>query len=275
MIRLIVSDVDGTLAPEGAKELDPQLFLLIRKLKELGIRFVAASGRQYESVLNVFLPVRNDILFIADNGAYIVEAGNVLASNTFSGDTWKAIIRHIRTIPDSHFMVSSMDGTYTESRNQEFYHLLSDSYAVQLKYETDVASLDLRVSKIGLFLEHLPPGKVAEEGARLFADSAHVVASGSCWVDFVAPGTDKGSALHKLQQMLHIKPEETLAFGDNHNDIGMFRQASDSFAVPQAPLQVRQAAAHVLKRGPEENGVFQVLEKVIKGYEKTDSLFVE
>ena len=264
MIRLVVSDVDGTLAPEGARELDPHLFHLIIELQRRGIRFVAASGRQYESVLNVFLPVWDEILFLADNGAYIVEAGNVLASNTFSGDTWKSIIRHIREIPESHFMISSMDGTFTESKNKPFLRLLADNYAVRLKYEPDVTALDLRVSKIGLYLESLVPGPVAEEGTRIFGDSAHVVASGSCWVDYVAPGTDKGSALHKLQQMFHVTPEETMVFGDNHNDMGMFRYAKESYVMPTAPDQVRAAAKHVLPEGPEGSGVMQVLDKLIR-----------
>ena len=272
MIRLIVSDVDGTLAPEGAKELDPHLFYFIKELQKRGIRFAAASGRQYESVLNVFLPIRNEIFIIADNGAYIVEAGNVLASNVFSGDTWKSIIRYIRKIPQSHFMISSMSGSYTESKNRAFLHLLADNYAVHLKYAQDVTALDLRVSKIGLYLEQpekMVPGRLAEEGKQIFGSSAHVVASGSCWVDFVAPGTDKGNALRKLQKMLRITPEETMAFGDNHNDLEMLRCAVESYAVPGAPPLVREAAKHVLPAGPEENGVLHMLEHVVQEFDQT------
>jgi len=272
MVRLIVSDVDGTLAPEGARALDPHLFHFIKELQKRGIRFAAASGRQYESILNVFWPVWKDIFFIADNGAYIVEAGNVLASNTFPGDTWKSIIRHIRKVPQSHFMVSSMDGSFTESKQSAFLHLLSDNYAVHLKYAEDVTRLDLQVSKIGLYLddpETFVPSKIAEEGAGIFGDAAHVVASGSCWVDFVAPGTDKGLALHRLQQMLRISPEETIAFGDNHNDIGMFRSAGESYAVPAAPPKVREAAKHVLQAGPEGSGVMHTLKLLIEDIDKT------
>lgn len=269
MIRLIVSDVDGTLAPEGARELDPHLFYFIKELQKRGIRFAAASGRQYESVLNVFRPVWDEIFFIADNGAYIMEADNVLAANTFSGDTWKSIIRHIRKIPQSHFMVSSMDGSFTESKKSSFLRLLADNYAVHLKYAQDVTALDLRVSKIGLYLERpelMIPGQLAEEGARIFGDAAHVVASGSCWVDFVAPGTDKGVALHKLQEMLRITPGETMAFGDNHNDMGMFHHAGESYAVASAPAPVREAAKYVLPDGPEGSGVMSTLEHVLQKY---------
>ena len=45
MIKLIVSDVDGTLVPEGTNDIDPELFTLIRRLKAQGIYFAVASGR--------------------------------------------------------------------------------------------------------------------------------------------------------------------------------------------------------------------------------------
>ena len=50
MIKLIASDLDGTLLLNKAQSLPEEIFPLIRQLKELGIMFVAASGRQYPAV---------------------------------------------------------------------------------------------------------------------------------------------------------------------------------------------------------------------------------
>ena len=50
MIKLVASDVDGTLVPDGTFEIDPEIYDVIKKLKEKGITFVAASGRQYASL---------------------------------------------------------------------------------------------------------------------------------------------------------------------------------------------------------------------------------
>lgn len=46
MIKLIVSDVDGTLVPDGSPDLDPEVFDIILKLREKGMQFVVASGRR-------------------------------------------------------------------------------------------------------------------------------------------------------------------------------------------------------------------------------------
>ena len=51
MIKLIASDLDGTLLKNGAQMLSPEIFELIPALKEKGIHFVAASGRQYACLL--------------------------------------------------------------------------------------------------------------------------------------------------------------------------------------------------------------------------------
>ena len=57
MIKLVASDLDGTLLLNGAQSLPEELFPLIKELKELGILFVAASGRQYANMKRMFAPV--------------------------------------------------------------------------------------------------------------------------------------------------------------------------------------------------------------------------
>ena len=47
MVKLIASDLDGTLLQNGAHDVNPIVFDQIRTLKEHGIIFAAASGRQY------------------------------------------------------------------------------------------------------------------------------------------------------------------------------------------------------------------------------------
>ena len=54
MIKLIVSDIDGTLVPEGNTDLNPEYLEVIKKLTEKGIVFAAASGRHASSINAVF-----------------------------------------------------------------------------------------------------------------------------------------------------------------------------------------------------------------------------
>lgn len=57
MIKLIASDLDGTLLKNGAQEPNPRIYDIIKRLKEKGIRFTAASGRQHYNLRLLFEPV--------------------------------------------------------------------------------------------------------------------------------------------------------------------------------------------------------------------------
>ena len=61
MIKLIVSDVDGTLVEDGSADINPELFEVILKLREKGIQFAIASGRPWSSVEHTFDPVKKKI----------------------------------------------------------------------------------------------------------------------------------------------------------------------------------------------------------------------
>ena len=72
MVKLIASDLDGTLLKNGAQELNTTVFQQILALRENGIYFVAASGRQYENLRRLFAPVKDDISYIAENGSLCI-----------------------------------------------------------------------------------------------------------------------------------------------------------------------------------------------------------
>ena len=75
MVKLIVSDIDGTLLPYGQTTLSPTLFPVIRALKERGVIFCPASGRQYHSLRGLFAPVQDELAYLCENGAILYGAG--------------------------------------------------------------------------------------------------------------------------------------------------------------------------------------------------------
>ena len=68
-IRVVASDFDGTILKDGAQQVDEIYFPLIRALKEKGISFIAASGRQYPNLRRLLRPVADEISYICENGA--------------------------------------------------------------------------------------------------------------------------------------------------------------------------------------------------------------
>jgi HAD superfamily hydrolase (TIGR01484 family) len=68
-IKLIVSDMDGTLLDSNHTVSD-SFFELFRKLQKKNIHFAAASGRQYQSIVEKLHRIQNDITIISENGGF-------------------------------------------------------------------------------------------------------------------------------------------------------------------------------------------------------------
>lgn len=103
MIKMIASDLDGTLLLNKAQALPEEIFSLIRELKELGILFVAASGRQYPNMKKLFAPVVSEIAYISENGALAVDQEEVLYQDSFDRELAGKIINAILAKKDAEF----------------------------------------------------------------------------------------------------------------------------------------------------------------------------
>ena len=75
MVKLIMTDIDGTLIPDGTMDINPEYFEVIEKLVEKGIIFVVASGRHMSSVKKVFAPVLDKIWVASQNGNVLTYHG--------------------------------------------------------------------------------------------------------------------------------------------------------------------------------------------------------
>ena len=94
---------------------------------------------------------------------------------------------------------------------------------------------------------------------QLFSSEIKIVTSGNRWVDFIAPGTNKGIALQVLMDHLHIKPEECIAFGDQYNDVEMLQLAGTSYSMSSAAPGIAYYSTYVT------DSVEEVLEDIAAG----------
>ena len=79
MVRLIATDIDGTLLEEAHMNLNPEYYDVIEKLVDQGLVFVAASGRNEASVRKILAPVQDKIWIVSQNGSVISHGRRVLA----------------------------------------------------------------------------------------------------------------------------------------------------------------------------------------------------
>jgi hypothetical protein len=266
MVRLIISDIDGTLVPEGCTELNPEYIEVIRKLTDRGVHFAVASGRQASSIDAVFQQIRDRIYYVGDNGASIQQYGKLVKEVKLCPEDTLGLIEDARKIEGCYLLLSTKDGFFMDTDDKDFQHLVFNTYKGAGAVVENVGSCAEDCIKISLYCCKRDPHEVRDLLYEKWKDRFAIHVSGTHWIDLNAFEASKGNAARYLQEKLGVSPEETVAFGDNFNDISMLEQAGRSYASVLSHPDVKAAARYEVA-SYEEDGVLQVLKQILEEVE--------
>ncbi|MGN1206212.1 MAG: HAD family hydrolase [Eubacterium sp.] len=270
MIRLVVSDVDGTLVKDGgsASSLNQQYYEVIKALTERGIQVVICSGRQKASVEKLFEPIRDLLYIAADGGSLAFHKDECIYSQTLERDVCAQIIDDARKIKACDILVCGKKHAYATSVDSEMYRWIADSYGFDIQAVGDLKkNISDDIVKISLYHQNMIEQLTKDWFRPKWESIVKLNLAGIQWLDCVPKQAGKGTAIAFLQEYLKISPEETCVFGDNENDIEMMKRAKYSYAVANAREDVKQAAAY--ECGPYwEDGVLIQLKKILTEQEK-------
>lgn len=256
--KLIASDLDGTLVPEGAGELPDSLVELLNRVQELGIPFVVSSGRQADSLRRVFAPLCQTPLILALNGGAVFRGEDLLLEDPMPQQAALDIAREAAKLRDVWVILETAAQCWVLGSGSPLVELLKQrQYHVAVA--RDLSQVEGRVIKVACYTQHDPNGLEHWAKARA-GQGIHAARSGSAWVDFNV--ADKGRGLCSTCRLLGISPAEVIAFGDNLNDAPMLEAAGAGFAVAGSLLAETG-------RYPVCSGVPEILEKICAEMEKT------
>ncbi|MBT1687052.1 HAD family hydrolase [Dawidia soli] len=258
-VRLVASDMDGTLL-NTKHELSPDFFTIFDRMRSRGILFSAASGRQYHNLYNCFPGIQDDIIFIAENGSYVMHRGKELHVQPMDADLTRDLLRRTKELPNVLTILCGKNSAYIDNNDPAFVARLSmyyDKYAVVdnlLNVEGDeflkIAICDLSGTEQNTY-PHFAQ----------YRDALQVKVSGNVWLDLSHKLAHKGKALDVVQKKFGIAPEHTMVFGDYLNDLEMMREARFSFAMENAHPEVKSAAKFTT-RSNDDRGVLHILEQL-------------
>lgn len=260
VIKLIASDMDGTLL-DSTGRLHPEFFPIFESLKDKDITFVAASGRQYYNLLKLFRKIKDDIIFIAENGTYVVSKSEELLVVDIPTEEIREVIQEIREIKGAHPVLCGKKKAYIEDENIEFVRQVRTYYerceiVPDLLEVTDdmflkIAIYDFYGSSVNSYpvLQH-------------FNKSLKVVVSGQNWLDISHRDANKGNALKFIQNHLSVKAEECMAFGDQMNDAEMLQTVYYSYCMANSSDELKSFARYVAPSN-NEDGVLRIIKKII------------
>jgi len=213
MIKLIASDIDGTLVADGESRLNPEYYDVILALRKKGIQFAAASGRQWASIEQLFEPIKEKIFYLSDNGSYVGCHGRNLFIHPIERSLAEQLILDMRATEGIEIVVNGPDYCYVETQNEELIDWMVNGYKFRVKRVDDLTKIGDQITKISAYKDH-----GVQEAAGPIKDQYEsrlkIAMAGEMWMDCVAQGVNKGEAIRTLQESLNILPEETMAFGD-------------------------------------------------------------
>lgn len=244
MIKLVASDIDGTLLPEGNKKINPEIYDIILELKKHGIHFVVASGRQLESQQLLFAPVANEISYISENGAICQLYGKRYVISEFDRDFAMRIIEELDKRPECKAAISTPSTQYIKSGDDDFYKHMTTHLKYHITAIDSLKDIDEPIVKIA-FLDTVNNEESYKHFTQLFGKEITIVNAGNMWIDFVPFESNKGTALKFVLEQLNLTPAEAICFGDQQNDIEMLEYTETSYVMAHSKPDVQKHATNI------------------------------
>lgn len=260
LIKLIATDMDGTLLNENGI-IPKEFFHIFKDLIEKNVLFASASGRQYYNLVKNFESIKDDMLFIAENGTYVMYKGEELYSNFLDINKVQELIKLGRQTEGCSIVLCGKCAAYVESDDSAFISEVAKYYE-RYQIVEDISTVSDDILKFTLCDFKGAANNSNKIFYPLYGETLQVTVSGQIWLDIVNKAVNKGLAIRSIQKKFNISPEETLVFGDYFNDIEMLQSAYHSYAMENAPAEVKKHARFIAESN-RNNGVLKTIKELI------------
>ncbi|WP_250278460.1 HAD family hydrolase [[Clostridium] colinum] len=260
MIKLITCDIDGTLLQSYSDPIDPELFTLIEKFYKKGVLFFATSGRQLYNLQKIFEPVKDKIGYIAENGAIVVHNDEILYKSPIDIELAKSLSKKILDKEGTELFICGEKTTYIMPKSKDFHKLIGNEEENHMTIIECFDDINQDILKVSLHYNEGLNDEIIQYFVKDFGNKFQHTVSGHTWYDFMNIDIHKGNAIKLLQKYINVSSEETMAFGDNFNDIEMLTDAKYSYAMEDAHEDVKKVAKYTCKN------VVETLKKVYNDF---------
>lgn len=241
--KTVFLDIDGTLlAPRNGLDfqMPPSTPEALRLLKENGHRIAISSGRQ-EEFIRRFFPGLFDS-FVAMNGTHIVYEGKTVMDRPFSEARVRELMARFDAFGCEYVFVGQRRG-WARRIPGSLIGYMNHSYGIPDFLITEWKPEDVRANMMDFVFES---DADYERQAGAFTDDMILNRHpGALTSDLSFRGWNKAQGIAEFLRYAGIAKEDTVAFGDGFNDIGMMGAVGCSVAMGNAVAEVKQAADYV------------------------------
>ena len=270
-IRMVVCDLDQTLLNSDAT-LSAENLAAIRSAEAKGIFVTICSGRIF-TMLEVYartLDIQGPV--ITTNGAAIVDGktGKLLSNHPIPRDAAVKILDYARERDYDYSALTGQVSYFSDNslRIQRFerYNEIAEAgglKAMRLEYFDGRSYTGIENEILKMLLYQIPEEEFTSLTA--FLDSLPEIdytSSDEGLLDIMAAGTNKGTAVAEVRQLLGFEKDQVCVFGDYINDLAMFNEAGLTVAMANAHEELKDKALYVTDMN-DRAGVARALEALI------------
>lgn len=282
MIKLIASDLDGTLLDEPNRISKINLDAIVYAYQK-GAKFCFSTGRDLQSVKDITCLLKHKPVLLLGNGSEVYDEDENLVFQNFFNNKYLEEVCEIMNKHDVPHMIFTTDGFYTTTnpvevrrrfierigkiKNQEMAYIFATNMdkpcnnLVQIEDIQEFAKTK-KVLKVEGFHYNSKPVEDVKKELEKFTELSHL-STGKNNVEVTNLTATKGLALKRYCEYANIKEDEVMVMGDSHNDLSMFEFFKYSFA-PENSIQEIKNFAYKVVKSCDEHGVSQAIYEFIK-----------
>ena len=270
MIKLFISDLDGTLIYKPKQGIEPneENIKAVKNLRDNNIEFAVATGRFDKHILDIEKYVDSRNYRIGMNGGTIYDKeNNLIWENTFDFNDIKTLKENIENdyIKKINFIVLlTTNGERFIKYSGPLKRMTCFRYEKKfnaLVYPENILSelkeKDTKILKAMVNTRKAKKYSIEKDLKEKFSDF-EVTISGPHSIEIGPKGNTKGEAIKKIMRKENLTRNEVAFIGDSYNDLSAFEVCGHSFAMSHADGEIKSRARYVTK------SVAEAVKEVIK-----------
>ncbi len=246
-IKLICTDIDGTLLNSNHKINELDKLMIQRAWKEKNIPIALVSGRFKGGLTFIQEELNIPCIYSSFNGNYVEWQNKVIHEDRITLDELRKVIPIINNTGSTPQIFDLFDYFFNEENHW------SKEQIKMCGYPGIIGDLNTQIDKwekegftpFKLLAKNDNPKQLEKTRKALIAlniDTLSIVQSASFIIEIIPSSANKGSTINLLADYFNIDKSQVMAFGDYNNDIEMLEQAGYSFAMGNASSKIKKIA---------------------------------
>ncbi|MFT8322700.1 MAG: HAD family hydrolase [Bacillus sp. (in: firmicutes)] len=264
-MKCVSIDLDGTLLNDQ-HEISDANKKTIKKLKDKDVHVILNTGRQYPDVIKVAGVSDLQVPIFCLNGSMMYSpTGELIYETTLSKTLYQALFAELNKLDVGILVYTNQGGfpaTLPQLRGKAWDEI--EKMFEECDYNRIQHLDDIKIYKLIAVVAETEIAKIDEVKEAL--RKLNTISFSSSFpnnCEITSNDAQKGKAIRRYENIKNVTFDEIYTFGDGGNDVTQFEVSTRSFAMENAPEEIKQRASDITKSN-NEDGVAYAIEQILK-----------